>query len=181
MPVFADMTSVMEYAAGDTSEETKARVFEALEKVFLNIALRYAPNMKFDYDFKMDLITHAFDRIHRPYVDFQNSKWRAYSYVYTAMRNALTAQFRKKTVVFFEHQGEGEGIAERTRDVKATAEGFEAERGFQDEFQRLANRMEFLGLGRPNVQEAMEKPKSLSFMCLRVAVLRELMPVGVEW
>ena len=170
------MGPVMAYVDGDRSEENKEKVFESLALVVRNVTTKYAIHLRNNHDFCMDAVTDIFDKLHRPYVDFRGSKWRAYSYAYTIARNKVTAVVRRKDLITFESQcPDGKvSIVERSPDPAGSAEEMQTVDSFLEEFAVVAARAEVFGLGKPSLHRAMFDFGSVSGICCRVAALRKL-------
>ena len=170
------MGPVMAYVDGDRSEENKEKVFESIALVVRNVTTKYAIHLRDNHDFCMDAVTDIFDKLHRPYVDFRGSKWRAYSYAYTIARNKVTVALRRKDIITFEHQCPDEkvSIVDRALDSGSSVETAELGDSFLEEFAVVAARAEVFGLGKPSLHRAMFDFGSVSGICCRVAALRKL-------
>lgn len=180
MLVFADMQPVMDFVAGDHSEKTKELLFASLKKAFFNVASVHAPKLKNDPDFRMDIVTYTFGKLHKKDIDFyfqggdeKRAMKAAYAFIYKIMWNGITQKKRKMKYLDFDVP-DGDEITNRLSVGGFDEESVLREEDFKKELHKVFGRAAVLGLSGVSLKKALEDTCSVSGEMLRAVMVRTL-------
>ena len=182
MPVFADMKPVLEFADGERSEEVKEKLFHSLKMAFFNVASTHAPALKNDPDFRMEVVTDAFEKLHKKSINFHyENKGReravktAYAFVYRIMWNSITQKKRKMKYIDFD-EDDGDSIIERIQKEEFQLDKVISCMEFNKEISRVFARARVFGIKNLSFNEAMLDLGSQSGELVRAVLVRCLFP-----